>query len=54
MLSNTESGAKEIKFSAIVTRADGTVEDLGVISYYNSNPLKRWIWQIKKYFKLGE
>ena len=46
-----ESGAKEISFSAVVTRADGTVEDLGMISYYNSNPFKRWIWKIKHFFK---
>jgi hypothetical protein len=53
MNADTESGAKEIMFSAVITRADGTVENLGVISYYHKNPLKRWIWKIKKYFKLG-
>jgi hypothetical protein len=48
---DAKSGAKEISFSAIITRADGTVEDLGVISYYNNNPFKRWIWKIKQFFK---
>lgn len=27
---------------AVVTRADGTVEDLGVIAYWHRNPFKRW------------
>lgn len=48
-----ESGIKEASFSAVITRADGTVEDLGMVSYYNSNPVKRWIWKIKQYFKIG-
>lgn len=46
-----ESGVNEMSFSAIVTRADGTVEDLGVISYYNNNPFKMWVWKIKQFFK---
>lgn len=25
---------------AVVTRADGTVEDLGMVSYHSSNPIK--------------
>lgn len=45
------SQPKEMSFSAVVTRADGTVEDLGMISYYNSNPFKRWIWKTKQFFK---
>jgi hypothetical protein len=36
---------------AVVTRADGTIEDLGVISYYHRNPLFRWAWRVKKFFK---
>lgn len=28
---------------AVITRADGTVEDLGVIAYYHKNPLRR-LW----------
>jgi|APFre7841882793_1041355.scaffolds.fasta_scaffold00028_9 hypothetical protein len=50
---DAKSGAKEISFSAIVTRADGTVEDLGVISYYNNNPIKQLIWKLKKFLKIG-
>lgn len=50
MLAN--SAIKEASFSAIVTRADGTVEDLGVISYYSSNPIKRLLFSIKQLLKI--
>jgi hypothetical protein len=48
----TNSTIKEASFSAIVTRADGTIEDLGVISYYSSNPLKRFLFSLKKLLKI--
>ena len=41
--------AKEIQLVATITRADGTVEELGVIDYYHQNPIKRIIWRIKKW-----
>jgi hypothetical protein len=41
--------AKEIQLVATITRADGTVEELGVIDYYHQNPIKRLIWRIKKW-----
>jgi hypothetical protein len=44
------AGAKEQSISAVVTRSDGTVEDLGVISYWHKNPFKRWAWAIKHCF----
>jgi predicted transcriptional regulator len=40
--------AKEIQLIATITRADGTVEELGVIDYYHKNPIKRFIWKLKK------
>lgn len=40
--------AKEIQLIATITRADGTVEELGVIDYYHKNPMKRFIWKLKK------
>lgn len=43
----TESKVKEMTLSAVITRADGTVEDLGAIQYWHSNPLKRLFWRIK-------
>ena len=43
--------AKEIQLSAVVIRADGTVEELGVIDYWHRNPIKRFIWRIKKWLR---
>lgn len=31
---------------AVVTRADGTVEDHGVIAYYHRNPLRRLYFRL--------
>lgn len=36
-----KSPFKEITIEAVVIRADGTKEDLGVISYWHKNRLKR-------------
>lgn len=38
--------SRSAKITAIVTRADGKVEDLGTIAYWHRNPLKRWVWNI--------
>jgi hypothetical protein len=40
---------KQMEISAIVTRADGTIENLGTIQYWHKNPLKRLLWRIKKW-----
>lgn len=42
------SGAKEATIEAVIIRADGTVEQLGVVSYWHKNPLKRWAWRMKR------
>lgn len=44
-----KSNAKELQLVATITRADGTVEELGVIQYWHRNPIKRLIWRIKKW-----
>jgi hypothetical protein len=44
-----QSNAKELHLSATVIRADGTVVELGVIDYWHKNPIKRFIWRIKKW-----
>lgn len=41
----TNAGVRECTVSARVIRADGTVEDLGVIAAYHRNPLRRWWMQ---------
>lgn len=43
------SNAKEIQLIATIIRADGTVEHLGVVDYYNKNILKQLIWRFKKW-----
>jgi hypothetical protein len=43
--------AKEASISATITRADGSIEQLGVISYWHKNPLKRWMWRAKQSVK---
>lgn len=47
----TKSKAKSAQISAIITRADGTVENVGVIAYWHRNPLKRWAWHIRKFIQ---
>lgn len=45
------SGATSARISAVITRANGQVEDLGVISYWHRNPLKRAAFFMKKKLK---
>jgi hypothetical protein len=45
----SDAKVKQMEISAVITRADGSVEDLGTIQYWNKNPLKRIIWRIKKW-----
>lgn len=45
------AGAGEAALYAVVTRADGTVEDLGLIAYWHKNPLKRALWLVSRFLK---
>lgn len=45
-----EGKARSAEFRAVITRADGTVEDLGAIAYWHRNPLRRWGWNIARLF----
>lgn len=47
MLKASQGKVSEAKLRAVVTRADGTVEDYGVVSYYSPNPMKRALWWIR-------
>ena len=45
----TRGKAKSSSISAVITRADGTIENLGIVAYWHRNPLKRllvnlYIW----------
>lgn len=37
---------------ARVTRADGRVEEHGVVAYYNRNPWLMWKWKIYQWLRL--
>jgi hypothetical protein len=43
--------AKSIEIEAVITRADGTREYLGTVSYWHKNPLKRILWRIKQWLR---
>ena len=45
----SEAQVKQMEISAVITRADGTIENLGTIQYWHKNPLKRLLWRIKKW-----
>lgn len=42
---------REASISAVVIRADGRVEDLGVVSYWHKSPLRRLAWRIGRQLK---
>jgi len=38
----TKAPARRASISAVITRADGTVENLGRIAFYHRNPIINW------------
>lgn len=42
------SEVKAASVEAVITRADGTVENLGRVAYYHRNPLRRLLWRLSK------
>lgn len=50
MFKSGVSNCESAEVSMVVIRADGTKQDLGVVSYYNKNPFKRTMFYIKQYF----
>ena len=44
---NILGGARSATLTAVITRADGSVEELGVVAHWHHNPLKRWAWAIR-------
>lgn len=47
---NVPAKAKETQIEMTIYRADGRVERLGVVAYWHRNPLRRWLWNIKRIF----
>lgn len=41
--------AREASIEITITRADGTIERLGAVSYWHRNPLKRWFWHARRW-----
>jgi hypothetical protein len=48
----TTQPVKNAAISIQITRADGTVEDLGVVAYHSTNPLKRALFAVRQ--RLGQ
>lgn len=48
---NVRSKARECSITAVVTRADGTTENLGEIAYWHKNPLRRIAFRMKRLFR---
>lgn len=46
-----KSDCKSAELSMVVIRADGSKKDLGVVSYYNRNPIKQGFWNLKTWVK---
>lgn len=51
MSDQTGKSLIEASIEAVVIRKDGTRENLGVVSYYHRNPLKRAAWAAKQKLK---
>lgn len=48
---NVGVAGSKIKYAetrAVITRADGTVEDLGIIASYHRNPFKRFASKLRE------
>jgi len=43
---------KQATIEAVVIRANGKREDLGVVSYWHKNPLRRLAWRLRLWRRL--
>lgn len=50
---STILNAKRIEIDAVVTRADGTTQNLGTVAFYDRNPLVLICWNIKQAYLRG-
>jgi len=44
---DAKGGAREVSIAAVAIRSTGRREDLGVVSYWHKNPLKRLAWRLR-------
>lgn len=49
MVEIAQSKIKESSIQATIVRANGSIENLGCISYWSSNPFKMIIWKVKQW-----
>lgn len=42
------SGLRSASVEAVITRADGSTENLGEVAYWHRNPLRRIAWRIRR------
>ena len=45
------AGAKSVSIRATVIRADGRVENHGVVAFYHRNPFIRWAYRVRRAIK---
>lgn len=43
---HTRAGHRAIDQSLVITRADGTITDLGRVDYWHQSPLRRAAWRL--------
>lgn len=48
---NTSLPCKQASVEAVIIRADGTREDLGTVSFWHRNPLRRLAWRSKQFLR---
>jgi len=48
MKMDVSSNVKSAEIQAVIIRADGTRENLGVIAYYHRNPIVRLVHRLKQ------
>jgi hypothetical protein len=46
MDADAKARLKQAQIEAVVIRKDGRQEDLGVVSYWNRNPIRRVWWRL--------
>jgi hypothetical protein len=44
---DAKGGLREVTIEAKVIRANGDVEDRGIVSYWSKNPIKRLVWRLR-------
>lgn len=47
-MADIKTEVRELSVKAVITRADGKIEDLGLVSYQSTNPMKMWVYNIGK------